>query len=54
MIPPGKVRLMRCALGIGGMFALQLRFTDDYPSSPPVVRFLTQVFHPNGRFLFLF
>ncbi|KAK8814055.1 hypothetical protein WA538_000406 [Blastocystis sp. DL] len=33
----------------GGMFALQLRFTDDYPSSPPIVRFLTQVFHPNGR-----
>ncbi|KAK8792506.1 hypothetical protein WA588_005001 [Blastocystis sp. NMH] len=31
----------------GGMFALQLRFTDDYPSSPPIVRFLTQVFHPN-------
>jgi len=49
MIPLGKVRLMGGTLGVGGMFALQLRFTDDYPSSPPIVRFLTQVFHPNGR-----
>ena len=53
MTHPGKVRLMRFPSGIGGMFSLQLRFTDDYPSSPPVVRFLTQVFHPNGRGLSL-
>ena len=33
---------------IGGMFALQLRFPDDYPSVPPVVRFTTPIFHPNG------
>ncbi|KNB44617.1 ubiquitin-conjugating enzyme family protein [Blastocystis sp. subtype 4] len=31
----------------GGMFALQLRFPDDYPSNPPVVRFVTPIFHPN-------
>ncbi|KAK8833406.1 hypothetical protein WA577_000371, partial [Blastocystis sp. JDR] len=31
----------------GGMFALQLRFPDDYPSVPPVVRFTTPIFHPN-------
>ena len=31
------------------MFALQLRFPDDYPSVPPVVRFTTPIFHPNGR-----
>ncbi|CBK21190.2 uncharacterized protein [Blastocystis hominis] len=31
----------------GGMFALQLRFSEDYPSVPPIVRFATPIFHPN-------
>ncbi len=30
------------------MFALSLRFPEDYPSSPPMVRFTTPIFHPNG------
>lgn len=26
---------------------LEMKFTDRYPAVPPVVRFLTKVFHPN-------
>ncbi|EKF39713.1 ubiquitin-conjugating enzyme e2, putative [Trypanosoma cruzi marinkellei] len=32
----------------GGIFKLQLDFTDEYPCAPPKVRFLTRdMFHPN-------
>ncbi|ORC87914.1 ubiquitin-conjugating enzyme e2 [Trypanosoma theileri] len=32
----------------GGIFKLRLDFTNEYPCSPPVVRFVTKnVFHPN-------
>lgn len=32
----------------GGLFNLEMAFEDDYPNSPPRVKFLTQgVFHPN-------
>lgn len=32
----------------GGVFKLQLTFSDEYPCSPPAVRFVTKnVFHPN-------
>ena len=32
---------------LGGTFQLLLEFTEDYPSKPPVVRFITKMFHPN-------
>lgn len=35
-------------LRLGGMFKLYIRFPEDYPSSPPSVRFTTPIFHPNG------
>lgn len=31
----------------GGIFKLDLVFTDEYPMSPPKVKFLTPMFHPN-------
>ena len=30
-----------------GVFKLKMTFTDDYPHSPPKVKFVTEVFHPN-------
>lgn len=30
----------------GGVFKFQMELPDDYPDSPPKVRFLTDVFHP--------
>lgn len=38
----------------GGTFKLLLEFTEDYPNKPPVVRFLSKLFHPNVRFNFRF
>lgn len=31
----------------GGTFALELRFTEDYPNKPPAVKFTSPLFHPN-------
>ncbi|XP_052725129.1 SNF1-related protein kinase regulatory subunit gamma-1-like isoform X3 [Vigna angularis] len=32
----------------GGTFKLTLQFTEEYPNKPPVVRFVSQMFHPNS------
>ncbi|KAI5302105.1 Ubiquitin-conjugating enzyme E2 7 [Ascosphaera atra] len=31
----------------GGVFAAELKFSRDYPLSPPKMRFLSPIFHPN-------
>lgn len=31
----------------GGTFKLTLNFTEDYPNKPPVVKFVSRLFHPN-------
>jgi ubiquitin-conjugating enzyme E2 A len=31
----------------GGVFRLQLEFTEDYPNVPPTVQFESRIFHPN-------
>ena len=31
----------------GGKFQLELYLPEDYPMSPPKVRFLTKIYHPN-------
>lgn len=30
-----------------GVYSLELRFPEQYPSNPPHVRFTTKMFHPN-------
>ena len=30
-----------------GAFKLTLEFTEEYPSKPPTVRFVSEIFHPN-------
>lgn len=31
----------------GGVFKLELFLPDDYPMTPPKIRFLTKIYHPN-------
>jgi ubiquitin-conjugating enzyme E2 G2 len=37
----------------GGIFPAELKFPKDYPLSPPVMRFLGGLWHPNGMFIVL-
>lgn len=32
----------------GGVFAAELKFPKDYPLAPPSMRFLGEIWHPNG------
>ena len=33
-----------------GTFKLTMTFTEEYPNKPPVVKFTSKMFHPNGLF----
>lgn len=33
----------------GGVFPAELRFPKDYPLAPPTMKFLGEVWHPNGK-----
>lgn len=33
----------------GGVFKLSMEFSEDYPNKAPVVKFRTQLFHPNSK-----
>lgn len=33
----------------GGVFPAELRFPKDYPLAPPTMKFLGEIWHPNGR-----
>lgn len=33
----------------GGIFPAELKFPKDYPLAPPSMRFLGEVWHPNGE-----
>ena len=32
---------------LAGIFKLELFLPDDYPMTPPKIRFLTKIYHPN-------
>ena len=32
-----------------GVFRLKLEFSEEYPAKAPSVKFVTDVFHPNGK-----
>lgn len=32
----------------GGIYTAEMSFPDDYPMSPPVVKFISNFWHPNG------
>lgn len=32
---------------VAGIFKLELFLPDDYPMTPPKIRFLTKIYHPN-------
>jgi ubiquitin-protein ligase len=34
----------------GGTFKLTLEFTEEYPNKAPTVKFVSKMFHPNGKF----
>jgi ubiquitin-conjugating enzyme E2 G2 len=34
----------------GGVFPAELRFPRDYPLAPPTMKFLGEIWHPNGTF----
>lgn len=38
----------------GGIFPAELKFPKDYPLAPPSMRFLGEVWHPNGTYLLPF
>ena len=31
----------------GGIFQLTIDFSEEYPNKPPLVKFVTKMFHPN-------
>lgn len=40
-------RRQRLTTYAGGVFKLELFLPDDYPMTPPKIRFLTKIYHPN-------
>lgn len=32
-----------------GNFQLIIKFTEQYPTEPPVIQFLSKMFHPNSK-----
>ena len=45
--PPRPVNQGNVLWFSGGIFKLELFLPDDYPMTPPKIRFLTKIYHPN-------
>lgn len=41
---------MFVCFSVPGTFKLTVEFTEEYPNKPPTVRFVSKMFHPNGRY----
>lgn len=35
-----------------GTFKLTIEFTEEYPNKAPTVRFVSKMFHPNGKYVY--
>lgn len=44
-----KAYINFCFFFATGTFKLQMEFTEEYPNKPPTVRFISKMFHPNGK-----
>lgn len=44
---PWNYRCLYLTTCQGGVFNLELFLPDDYPMTPPRIRFLTRIYHPN-------
>ena len=42
-----KSQIVNLSLFQDGTFKLTLEFSEEYPNKPPVVKFLSKMFHPN-------
>lgn len=38
-----------CVYSEGGVFKAHLTFPKDYPLRPPKMKFITEIWHPNGK-----
>lgn len=46
-----EIKLLICrACSSGGLWQLDIRIPDAYPNSPPAIRFVTPICHPNVHF----
>jgi len=39
--------VLNCLIFQDGTFKLTMEFSEEYPNKPPVVKFLSKMFHPN-------
>lgn len=39
-----------CVHSEGGVFKAHLTFPKDYPLRPPKMKFITDIWHPNGTY----
>jgi len=42
-----------CICSEGGFFKAHLTFSKDYPVKPPKMKFVTEIWHPNSKLIFL-
>lgn len=47
MLLDSPLAVQRLKRALGGIFKLELFLPDDYPMTPPKIRFLTKIYHPN-------